>query len=97
MILDITILNIDYIAKKQVKDVKEFIRLVNTNFSIDGVSNEMILQALQIQNNDFEDTLQCLSAKNNDCDCIVTNDKSFYKCDIETLSSTEFAQNLQNR
>ena len=92
VILDITVLNIDYVAKKQVKDIKEFIRLINKNFSVSGVSNEMILQALEIGNNDFEDTLQYLSAKNHDCDCIVTNDKSFYKCDIETLSSTEFAK-----
>jgi len=90
VVLDITILNIDYIAKKQVKDIKEFIQLINKNFSVGGVSNEMILQALEIQNNDFEDTLQYLSAKDNDCDCIITNDKNFYKCDIETLSSTEF-------
>lgn len=89
-ILDITVLNIDYVAKKQVKDIKEFIRLINTNFSIASVSNEMISKALEINNNDFEDTLQYLSAKKLDCDCIVTNDKSFYKDAIETLSSSEF-------
>jgi predicted nucleic acid-binding protein len=93
MILDVTVLNIDYVAKKQVKDIKEFIRLINTNFNVAGVSNEMILQALEIQNNDFEDTLQYLSAKKHDCSCIITNDKSFYKCDIETFSSSEFAKN----
>lgn len=92
MILDITVLNIDYVAKKQVKDIKEFIRLINKNFTVDGVSNEMISQALEIQNSDFEDTLQYLSAKNSDCDCIITNDMSFYKGDIETFSSTEFAK-----
>jgi len=89
-ILDITILNIDYVAKKQVKDIKEFIRLINTNFSVVGVSNEMISKALEIKNNDFEDTLQYLSAKNFACDFIITNDKSFYKANIETLSSSEF-------
>jgi predicted nucleic acid-binding protein len=92
VILDITVLNIDYVAKTQVKDIKEFIRLINTNFSLDGVSNEMIAEALEIKNNDFEDTLQYLSAKNLKCDCIITNDKSFYKVDIETLSSSEFVK-----
>jgi predicted nucleic acid-binding protein len=47
---------------------------------------------LEIENNDFEDTLQYLSAKHSDSDCIITNDKSFYKVDIETLSSGEFIQ-----
>jgi len=92
VILDITILNIDYIAKKQVKDIKEFIKLINTSFSVVGVSNEMISKALEIQNNDFEDTLQYLGAKDLDSDCIITNDKSFYKADIETLSSSEFVK-----
>ncbi|MDQ1244498.1 MAG: hypothetical protein QG565_838, partial [Campylobacterota bacterium] len=92
VILDITVLNIDYIAKKQVKDIKEFIRLLNANFSVVGVSNEMISEALEIQNSDFEDTLQYLSAKNLDCDCIITNDKSFHKADIETLTSSEFVK-----
>ena len=91
-ILDITVLNIDYVAKKQVKDIKEFIQLLNSNFSVVGVSNEIIAKALEIKNSDFEDTLQYLSAKDLKSDCIITNDKSFYKADIETLSSSEFVK-----
>ena len=92
VILDITILSIDYVAKKQVKDIKKFLGLINTHFSVNGISNKMIAEALEIKNSDFEDTLQYLSAKNFDCDCIVTNDKSFYKAAIETLSSSEFVK-----
>lgn len=92
VILDITVLNIDYVAKKQVKDIREFIRLINTNFSVAGVSNEMISEALEVQNIDFEDTLQYLSAKSFDCECVITNDKNFYKDAIETLSSSEFVK-----
>lgn len=92
VVLDITILNIDYVAKKQVKDIREFIRAVNENFSVSGVSNEMISEALEIHNSDFEDTLHYLSAKNFNCACVITNDKSFYKSDIETLSSSEFVK-----
>jgi len=91
-ILDITVLNIDYVAKKQVKDIKEFIQLLNSNFSVVGVSNEIIAKALEIKNSDFEDTLQYLSAKDLKSDCVITNDKSFYKADIETLSSSEFVK-----
>lgn len=95
-ISDITVLNIDYIAKKQVKDIKEFIRLVNTNFKIVGVSNEMISKALEIENKDFEDILQYLCAKSLDCKCIITNDKEFYQDKIETLSSREFVLRYLN-
>ena len=94
VILDITILNIDYVAKKQVKDIREFIQLVNKCFSVNCVSNEMILEALKIQNDDLEDTLQYLSAKKSGCDCIITNDKNFYKSDIKTFSSSEFVANF---
>ena len=92
VILDITILNIDYIARKQIKDIREFIRLVNLNFNVVGLSNELISKALDIDNSDFEDTLQYLCAKKANCECIITNDKKFYKNDIEILFSKEFIE-----
>jgi predicted nucleic acid-binding protein len=92
VILDITILNIDYIANKQVKDVKEFLKLVNKHFEVVGAFNEMIEQALKIDNKDLEDNLQYLSAINSKCEIVITNDKSFYTKDIETVSSSEFVQ-----
>lgn len=91
-ILDITLLNIDYISKKQVKDIRDFLKLVNKNFTVIGASNDMIREALDIENEDLEDTLQYLGAKELQCDCIVTNDKSFYKSEIKILSSHEFVQ-----
>ncbi|MCT7506226.1 PIN domain-containing protein [Aliarcobacter cryaerophilus] len=92
IILDITILNIDYIAKKQVKNIKDFIKIINSSFSIVGISNEMISKALEIENNDFEDTLQYFGAKSADCEYVITNDKSFYKADLKTISSSEFIE-----
>ena len=92
VILDITILNIDYIANKQVKDVREFLKLVNKHFEVVGASNEMIEKALTIDNKDLEDNLQYLSAKNSNCEIVITNDKNFYTNDIETISSSEFVQ-----
>ena len=89
-ILDITILNIDYIAKKQVKDIREFLNLVNQTCIISGATNKHIKNALNIENNDLEDNLQYLSAKENRCDIIITNDKNFYSKDIKIMSSFEF-------
>ena len=88
----IIILNIDYVAKKQVKNIKNFIKLINSSFSIAGISNEIISKTLEIENNDFEDTLQYLSAKSADCEYVITNDKSFYKADLKTISSSEFIE-----
>jgi len=90
VILDITILNIDYIAKKQIKDIRDFLNLINDTFIIIGVNNKSISKALKISNNDLEDNLQYICANENKCDAIITNDKNFYNGNIETMSSTMF-------
>jgi len=89
-ILDITILNIDYIAKKQITDIREFLDIINQTCVITGASNSMIRDALAIDNSDLEDNLQYLMAKESRCEVIITNDKNFYSKDIEILSSLEF-------
>ncbi len=93
-VLDITILNIDYIASKQVKDIKAFLNLVNKQFEVVGATNEMIDFALQMQNSDLEDNLQYICAKKQKCECIITNDKKFYSPDIEVLTSSEFSERI---
>lgn len=92
VILDITILNIDYISNKQIRDVKEFLKLININFEIIGASNQMMEKALKIENKDLEDNLQYVAAIESNCEFIVTNDKSFYSKDITLLSSEEFCE-----
>ena len=89
-ILDITILNIDYIAKKQTQDIREFLNVVNKLFNIVGGSNKSIEKALRIDNNNLEDNLQYISARSSKCKIIITNDKKFYKKDIKIMSSEEF-------
>ena len=92
LISDITILNIDYVAKKQVKNIRDFLILVNDNFKVVGSSNEQMAKALILENDDLEDNLQYTLAKKNDCEVIVTNDKSFYAKSIKKLSSKEFVE-----
>ena len=91
-ILDITILNIDYIAKKQVKDLREFLKLINENFIIIGGSNKLFDDALKMDNNDLEDNLQYYSAYKEKCDIIITNDKGFINKQIPLLTSSEFVE-----
>ena len=92
VILDITILNIDYIAKKQTKDIRTFLLLVNKMFKIVGGSNTNIKKALELDNLDLEDNLQYVTAKDSKCKIIVTNDKKFINRDIKILSSEEFCK-----
>ena len=90
--MDITILNIDYIAKKQTKDIRSFLLLVNKMFKIAGGSNSNIKKALELDNYDLEDNLQYITAKESKCKIIVTNDKKFINKDIEILTSEEFCE-----
>lgn len=92
VIADITILNIDYVAKKQVKNIRDFLFLVNKNFQVVGSANEQIAKALLLKNDDLEDNLQYTLAKENHCEAIVTNDKSFYTKSVEKLSSKAFVE-----
>ncbi len=46
---------------------------------------------LSLENNlDLEDTLQCLCAKENGCDILITNDKKFYDCGVSACTTEEF-------
>ncbi len=96
IILDITMLNIDYIANKQVEDVKDFLYLINENFEIIGASNKELEQALQIKNSDLEDNLQYICAVQSGCDLIVLNDKNFYSRKLKLFSSDEFIRKNSN-
>ena len=92
VILDITLVNVDYIAKKQKVDAKEFLKLIVKNCKITSVSNDLSLEALALDNNDFEDSLQYVCAKNEACEQIVTNDKGFYVGELQVLSSVGFVE-----
>ncbi len=92
VVLDITLLNIDYVAKKQIKDIYEFIALINKSFTVVGASNSSFNKALKIDKNDLEDSLQYICAKESKSKVIISNDKDFYKSDIKVLSSSEFVK-----
>lgn len=96
VVLDITILNIDYIANKQIRDLREFLSLVNREFEVIGATNDIIEEALNTKNRDLEDNIQYISAKNSKCSLIITNDKNFYSPAIAMLSSNEFVEKYLN-
>lgn len=90
VVLDITLLNIDYVAKKQIKDIRDFLKILNSAFTVIGASNENIKIALEMDNSDLEDNLQYISAEKSNVSLIITNDKNFYSAKIETISSADF-------
>jgi len=89
---DISLLNIDYIAKKQTKNIRHFIDYINQIVVIVGADNNDIAQALHLDNKDFEDNLQLVLAKRSNCDLIITNDLKFPKEGAKIISSTNFVE-----
>jgi len=86
-VADITLLNIDYIASKQTKNLRDFLEIINQSFTVVGVNNKMFDMALKIDNNDLEDAVQYVYAYTEQCSVIVSNDKKFYRGEIEVLGS----------
>ncbi len=91
-IADITIVNIDYIARKNMTDVRGFLGIIEENFSILGADNTIIQKALTLHNKDLEDNIQSLLAQQSLCELIITNDQSFVRSDTRTCSSREFVR-----
>jgi len=89
-VADITLLNIDYIARKQVKRLDPFLKTVTDVFVIVGADNALFDQALTIGHDDLEDTVQYLCAQAHRCDVIISNDKDFYQGDIPVMTSGAF-------
>ena len=48
------------------------------------------IELSQKNNSDLEDTLQCLCAKANGCEALITEDKRFIDCGLKVLSYEEF-------
>ncbi len=89
-VCDITVLNIDYVASKQTKNLRAFLNIVNETFTIVGVDNTLFQRALEIENDDLEDNVQYVCAKANGCRMIVTDDKAFYRGEISLIDSKRF-------
>lgn len=89
-VADITLLNIDYVAKKQKKDIRKFFYFIEENFKIVGADNNDVLNALDVKNRDLEDNFQYILAKKSACYLIISNDKTFIKKDIPVLNSESF-------
>ena len=82
-----------YYINKDKTATLNFFKIIQDDWNIVSFSKEIIKDAIDIsleQNLDLEDVLQCLCAKNNNCDVLITNDKKFYDCGIKIMNTKEF-------
>ncbi len=82
-----------YIVKNK-QAVLDFFKLIIQEWRIVAFGEEVISTAIdfcsQNQGQDFEDTLQCLCAKQQACDFLVTHDNGFIDCGITVLTAQQF-------
>ena len=82
-----------YITKNKMQ-VLDFFTTISRLWKIVPFGQEVIQKAIEICKNDgaidFEDALQCLCAKANECTVLITNDKAFFHCDITIATSSKF-------
>ena len=91
-VADITLLNIDYVASKQTKEIRAFLQIINDSFSVVGADKKVFELAFNIDNKDLEDTVQYVCASMQKCDVIVSNDSRFYSAEVEVLDSLGFVE-----
>jgi len=82
-----------YIIKNK-QAVLHFFETILQQWTIRPFGEKTISKAvtlcLETQGQDFEDTLQCLCAKEALCDVLITHDKDFVDCGMRVLTIKEF-------
>jgi len=92
VVADITLLDLNYIAGKQQKDLRDFFDLINSSFQVIGADNAAIKEALEISESDLEKSLLYVLAQRAKADAIVSNDRTFPRRGVRILSSPRCAE-----
>ncbi len=81
-----------YINKNNEKTL-EFFKIIQNRWLIVPFGKEVIDNAIDLsleKGLDLEDVLQCLCAKENGCEILITNDNKFYDCGVSIYTANEF-------
>ena len=82
-----------YILNDKENSLQFFQEVIFVDWNVFAFGNSVLQNATKLsfeKKLDFEDTLQCLCAKENGCSFLLSNDKKFYDCGIKVLTTKEF-------
>ena len=80
-----------YYDKKEILIFFKNLVFIDWNVSAFGLDVIKSATNLSLENSlDLEDVLQCLCAKQNGCEVLITNDNKFYDCGLEIYKTVEF-------
>lgn len=85
---------VHYVCRKNISDSKifDFFEMMTQEFEVVGFGEDVIKESIKFSRKnskfDFEDVLQCVCAKKNKCDLVVSNDKKFpaFGCKVKNLA-----------
>lgn len=90
----VAITNIAYILRKELKNIKkvnEYINIILGIIKALPVTEEIIINSMQTDFNDFEDSIQYVTAKTNGIKILLSrNKKDYKKAEIQILTPLEF-------
>ncbi len=82
-----------YISKSKQETLIFLKEVVFVDWDVSVFGNDVMKNAIELsleKNLDLEDVLQCLCAKENGCEAIITHDKKFYDCGLSLFTIEEF-------
>jgi predicted nucleic acid-binding protein len=82
-----------YISKSKAQTLEFFKNVILVDWEILSFGKETLQEGVDIaltEGVDLEDTLQCLCAKHNGCETIITNDSGFYGCGLDIMNCEQF-------
>jgi predicted nucleic acid-binding protein len=82
-----------YISKSKAQTLEFFKNVILVDWEILSFGKETLQEGVDIaltEGVDLEDTLQCLCAKHNGCETIITNDSGFYGCGLGIMNCEQF-------
>ena len=92
----IAITNIAYILRKELKNNKKVNEYINIILGITKalpVTEEIIINSMETDFNDFEDSIQYITAKTNGIKILLSrNKKDYKKAEIQILTPIEFLE-----
>ena len=82
-----------YVMKDKRRTLEFFREIVFKKWQVFAFGKAVCEEAAMLsmaENIDFEDLLQCLCAKANRCELVLTSDKGFVACGMEVMSIDQF-------
>lgn len=85
-----TLIQLAYVAKKENLNINNFLQEINGFFQIIKIDNSIMRKAISLNWDMLDKALISVCAKEENCECIVSNKKYFNESELEVISNELF-------